>query len=341
MEGSNRFKVRLESYNQGTSSTPTSSIVFDVMPAIVESIAVEYQSMDPVHLPGSYFTYKGTKARTFELSDLKFVSRNTTEATQNQAYVNVLRGWTRSYFGMGANDGPGKNSSLSAPIGKKVPNTYKQKILADQKVLSPLTDADIQNILNTRTARLSMITGIDPLKVRHYNSKDLNDPKAVAFLHSEGVTAQWTNYLDNLSAEAANKMRVYNASDKYIPAGAIVRIPGTQPQAVPSTAENSAVKQAGLKFLGAPPDVLYLTAYSDARDKGGELDRTTNIFRIPVVITALTINYPNDVDYIPTIEGQPFPIIMGISLSLTESHSPREFEKFDLFKYREGILPGF
>lgn len=344
MDNSNRFKVRLESYNHGMAEVPTSSVVFDVMPAIVESISVEYQSIDPVHLPGSFFAYKGTKARTFELTDLKLVSRTTAEATQNQAYVNILRGWTRSYFGMGVNDKVGAPTPTAT--SSKVPNTYKTQTTsstngADMKNLKPLSDDEIRSMLNYRTQKLSAITGINPNQVRHYKVGTSVSEGEKAYLHSQGVTNQVTTTLDKLTMLEAKQLRVFNSTDKNIPSGAIVRLPGALPTAVSSDAKRAASKQNNLKFLGAPPDVLYLTAYSDARDKGGELDRVTNIFRIPVVVTALTINYPNDVDYIPTIEGQPFPIIMGLSVSLTESHSPREFEKFDLFQYREGTLPGF
>jgi hypothetical protein len=103
----------------------------------------------------------------------------------------------------------------------------------------------------------------------------------------------------------------------------------------------------GRELLGAPPDVLYLTAYSEVGKRG-------NIHKVPVVITALSIPYPSDVDYIPTMSGVelgskyrfidagvPFPTIMTVDITCVETHSPREFSKFDIFDFRNGRLTNF
>lgn len=99
------------------------------------------------------------------------------------------------------------------------------------------------------------------------------------------------------------------------------------------------------RMLGAPPDILHLYVYSSGSD-----DRHLgNIVGIPVVIDNLTITYPNDVDYIPCQSmgggdpygGTPFPIIMSLGLSVTEIHSPREFEKFKLEDYKSGRMVRF
>ena len=92
-------------------------------------------------------------------------------------------------------------------------------------------------------------------------------------------------------------------------------------------------------LLGSPPEILLLSAYS--RGIKGARTKPTNINRVPVVINQLSIPYPSDVDYIPTEDGTPFPIIMSIDFQLSEAHSPQEFRKFDLFKYRRGILTDF
>ncbi len=97
------------------------------------------------------------------------------------------------------------------------------------------------------------------------------------------------------------------------------------------------------KFLGSPPEVLLLSAYSSPNEgsRNREPQKPTNIRNIPVVIAQLSIPYPSDVDYIPTEDGTPFPAVMSIDMQLNESHSPREFREFDLYKYRRGILTGF
>lgn len=345
MDDSNRFKVRLESYSHGSDTTPTSAIMFNVMPAIVESIAVDYQALDPLHMPGSYYVYKGTKARTFELQDLKFISRNSVEASANQASVNILRGWTRPYFGAGS-DLSNVPKSNASTIGAAAGNQYKVQDKGGATTgtaLRPLNNDEIKGILNTRKA--GSTSTIDGGRVKHYTTatdsvRKNTTPQEAAYLQSAAVQGEVTRVLDNMDADTAKQLKVRNAGDSNIQSHSIIKIPSAT-QSVQTDAKKTAASARAQKFLGAPPDVLFLTAYSDARDMGGKLDRVTNIFRIPVVITGLSFTFPNDVDYIPTVEGQPFPIMMSVSLSLAETHSPREYEKFDIFKYRDGLLPGF
>lgn len=95
-------------------------------------------------------------------------------------------------------------------------------------------------------------------------------------------------------------------------------------------------------WLGAPPETLLFTAYSTAASRG-------HLYKIPVVIESLTINYPNTVDYIPTasrgehdkLGNVPFPTITTIGISLAEQHSADEFENFNLVEYRNGVLDTF
>lgn len=135
-------------------------------------------------------------------------------------------------------------------------------------------------------------------------------------------------------------------------------------------------------LVGAPPDVLSLSAYStgsqgSANDpaqqgtnairniakfiKTGEKEqnttnllkreRPTNLNNIPVVLQQISIPYPSDTDYISTmgktfgdttiVEGVPFPTIMTVDIVLLETHSPREFNRFDLKAYRQGLLDTF
>jgi len=82
-------------------------------------------------------------------------------------------------------------------------------------------------------------------------------------------------------------------------------------------------------MLGAPPDILVLNAYGDR-----------NIGNISVVLTQLNIDWPNDVDYLHTSDGQAFPVIMNISISLKEAWSPREFSGFSLGAYKKGDMKG-
>lgn len=111
-------------------------------------------------------------------------------------------------------------------------------------------------------------------------------------------------------------------------------------------------EDTGVELLGAPPMILYLYAYStsanDNRPSG-----YVNINRVPVVITSLDFTYPEDVDYIPNIDPtsnlnvldpsltEAFPVRMDVSVSLVETHSPIEYERFSLSEYKQGKLPNF
>lgn len=95
------------------------------------------------------------------------------------------------------------------------------------------------------------------------------------------------------------------------------------------------------ELLGAPPEVLYLYAYSAAQS-GQRSPGLVNINRIPVVLTNLEITYPEDVDYIPSSSnGEPFPVKMEVAIALVETHSPREYERFSLADFKRGQLVNF
>jgi hypothetical protein len=276
------------------------------MPTLSETISVEYQSMDPVHMPGSYLVYKGTKSSTYEIGDIKLVSRTSKEASENQAKRNLLRGWTKPFFGFGTLNGSGSGKA-AIPSGKEDYQYMKTRDGAGVHSLNdvtPLTSTDINGIINTQG-------------------------KAFPDLPGQSASTRAQKILTMLDAQGSSLIKrgkgMGSASDQY------VRVPVPVDDKV----------QAGKRFLGAPPEVLYLTAYSSGSDVGGRLDKPTNINKVPVVITNLAYSYPNDVDYIPTLDGEPWPIIMTITISLVESHSAREFEQFDIFKYRDGLLPGF
>ena len=85
--------------------------------------------------------------------------------------------------------------------------------------------------------------------------------------------------------------------------------------------------------LGAPPPVLM---FGGLRDLIGP---------VPVVITSMNFNWPKDVDYLATeyiseTDGKPvpFPAVLQLPLTLTESYSIEQFNSFSLEDYRSGIL---
>lgn len=182
----NAYKVKLVNQNSDE------KVIFKVSPELSENRTVNYTPLEPVQAPGQIFIYKNTSSRTFDLGDVKFISRTQEEAKKNLEDIQMIRSWTVPWFGTG-----------------------------------------------------------------------------------------------------------------------------------------------GDEELGAPPAVLNFSAYSS---KGG----FTNLFRIPVVIGNLSVNYPTDVDYIPAMGSkEPAPTIISISLSLIETHAPVEYNTFNLMKYKKGELVGF
>jgi hypothetical protein len=73
-------------------------LYFEVMPEITENRSVGYEAVSTAQSPGAFQKYKGTESTQWQLN-ATFVSRTTAEATQNLAYINMLRGWTMPYFG--------------------------------------------------------------------------------------------------------------------------------------------------------------------------------------------------------------------------------------------------
>ena len=95
--------------------------------------------------------------------------------------------------------------------------------------------------------------------------------------------------------------------------------------------------------LGAPPKVLYLSAFSDINRRG-------NIYKVPVVLTSLGITYDDSTDFIPSrvvagyehiTENTPVPVIMSVDMNLAETHSPDQYSRFNIDAYRKGLLEGF
>jgi hypothetical protein len=81
--------------------------------------------------------------------------------------------------------------------------------------------------------------------------------------------------------------------------------------------------------LGAPPDILILSAYGKF-----------NLKDVPVVMMTYSWTYPEDIDYIPSEQGYPVPRIIDVSLSFVETHAPIEFQNFNLMKFKDGDLQG-
>lgn len=90
---------------------------------------------------------------------------------------------------------------------------------------------------------------------------------------------------------------------------------------------------AGTGTLGndkAAPETLRLWGY-DGDNKG-------HFLGIPVVVESLGLTFPEDTDYITTSAGYQMPIVMPVSLTLVETHTASDIEKFNYGAYKQGVL---
>lgn len=251
------YKVKLiavSSLLTGISSNAASYVTFEVTPTFSESGDVNYDPIQPIHMPGGMQVYKSTPSRRFSIG-ATLISRTSDEATQNMRYLQTLRGWRMPYFG--------SSSTITDP--------------------------------NQKLARTKLITN----------------------------STTNTNAATRLTPEQRAQAAVQRAQTE------------------------------GIELLGAPPDVLYLYAYSTNLNDSRNIYFGVNINRVPVVLTSLVITYPTDVDYLPIYANddplgnstgptsEPFPMKMDVQISLAETHSPREYENFNLTLFKQGKMTGF
>ncbi len=86
-------------------SDGTSAIVFDVSPKISETGTVTYTPRNIPHLPTSLNYFESVSARTFSVSDIKFISRTDYEAEQNKRARHLIKSWSKNSFGVNNADG--------------------------------------------------------------------------------------------------------------------------------------------------------------------------------------------------------------------------------------------
>ena len=90
-------KVCLQSY-----TASHMRVIFDVMPVVSVNSQASYESMTPVHAPGSFQVYEKSPSLTFSVSEVKLVSRTPQEAWRNLKYLNILKSWRMPFFGQNA-----------------------------------------------------------------------------------------------------------------------------------------------------------------------------------------------------------------------------------------------
>lgn len=110
-------------------------IIFDVAPEVIENRNINYKAIDPIHAPGQFQAYANTGSRTFNLTQIKLVSRTSDEATKNLMYLRALRSWTMPSFGQV--DDPEKDSVPG--IFDSTNGEYSKYVAADYNTLITAT----------------------------------------------------------------------------------------------------------------------------------------------------------------------------------------------------------
>jgi len=163
------FKVRLES-----SSDPSDRVIFDVTPEISENVTVNYQGLNPVHMPGNIWVYQNTESRNFGIT-AKLVARTTTEARRNLEYFNLLRGWCQPYFGLGT--------------------AGSQKIAVNQTTLQETSSQTSTIAPGTGQQRIRNLLGSPPDVLYFYAYSDVAPDKTSG---TPGVSSASRSHLGNI-----------------------------------------------------------------------------------------------------------------------------------------------
>lgn len=259
-------------------------------------------------------------------------------------------------------------------------NNYKVRLVSVASLIDGISTGDIEQVIfevtpsftESRSVEYSPITPVHmPGSIQVYkntNSRQFSigahfisrtsDEATQNMIYVQTLRAWMLPYFGSTSTLNTNANRPQAKTNQRN-----ANIATNQPTERPLTPEERArlaqnrVAASGIELRGAPPDVLYLYAYSTPSNE--QVDQSAersvafgvNINRVPVVISNLEITYPEDVDYIPTYANsgnnvydktsEPFPMRMDVSITLLETHSPREYEKFDLTKFKFGVLPNF
>jgi hypothetical protein len=354
-----------------------SIFVFNAQPSIQVSEEAAYSSYSPLHAPGEILSFKNNPARTFSIGEFKLISRTPYEAQENLKYLHMLRSWTKPYFGQPQVVPKTKQEIKEKPANTTAPVVLpKQKIAASHAETSALADTEAM----IKSIRVAPFAYVDTAPIKLINdglSTVITNPidqaltsvtpapnLAISAGRNVMLEAQKLGIPLSAVTQAAKaqgiplKQVVLSklGTGGGVPPVSTLNESSTKPtsksktvnktttsQTAPTTITSSSaqtIPTGTLKSsLGSPPEVLYLYGYSE--DGNAKSNVVQNLRRIPVVITSISFTYPNDVDYIPTVDGIPFPIVMNIAISLRETKSPYEIEHFSLADFRMGKLIGW
>lgn len=82
------------------------------------------------------------------------------------------------------------------------------------------------------------------------------------------------------------------------------------------------VNDFGVGNTGSPPPILRLKAFKNTFPE------------MQGYLTSYSVEYPSDVDWITTTEGDPFPTVMTVSMSFIETYSPAQMRSFNRYNLK-------
>lgn len=326
--------------------------MFRTQPVIQMSDTAQYSEFSPLHAPGHILSYKNSPSRSFSISDFKLISRTAAEAQENLKYLHLLRSWTKPYFGQAqasserlrtdhtdvpSNEALAINAQASSRVARQGA-TYQSaetiSVNAEAARIIRERPGTYYNGTKTQTTDAHLIAATDGLNAS-ITSTDNDMPAVMAASERVKTTARAVQVDRVIETDRINKQanaRIARQGASTAPAEIAPITPSVEDATAP---EAGTVKNS----IGSPPEVLYLYGYSE--DGVSKSDTVQNIRRVPVVLTSVSFSYPNDVDYIPTLDGVPFPTVMTVTLELKETKSPHEIEQFSLADFRDGKLIGW
>jgi hypothetical protein len=336
------YKVYLES-----SINASELFVFKTQPIISISESAQYSEFSPLHAPGHFLAYKNSPSRTFSITDVKLISRNASEAQDNLQYLNQLRAWTKPYFGRSQANQPSNTDYADEPTAESVQINSQANTRLSHQGASGITGeiaakaAAAAELANSLRQQPGSINTYDPINGTLLPNFDLPNVAAASSRTVSATLARVTNpilsktEIPKLTIDGNQNIAEVARLSGYANTASTQVTPITPSAADAVTPNNEVLKST----IGSPPPVLYFYGYSE--DGITATNTVQNIRRVPVVVASVGFSYPNDVDYIPTLDGVPFPTVMNITLDLRETKAPYEIEQFSLADFKAGKLIGW
>lgn len=349
------YKVYLES-----SLNAGELFVFRTQPVISVTESAQYSEFSPMHAPGHILAYKNSPSRTFSVSDIKLISRTAFEAQENLQLLTLLRSWTKPFFGRSQSQLPNNSDYVDEPTPESVKINAQAAARSARQGASGITGevaakaaaaanaSEVSKILRNHPAPFVPIEYVDttfnaydPMNGTLLPNFDMPNTTAASSRTAAATAARVTNPV--LSKTEVPKLAIDGNQTAAEVARLSGRVTTNAAETTPITPTAATANTPGNEILkssiGSPPAVLYFYGYSE--DGATSTNTVQNIRRVPVVIASVGFSYPNDVDYIPTLDGVPFPTVMNVTLELKETKAPYEIEQFSLADFKAGKLIGW